>query len=166
MKKRFKGNLGGFTLIELLVVVLIIGILAAIALPQYEVTVLKAKMATVLPMMKAIKDANERYYMANGSYSDDLSVLDVELPEGKTNSIVSGHILYENGTYIDNITDASVGGDVIGGLSGAKKSCYIRMFYDHSSSPGVITCGDGNIPNYHPSASHPKCAQICKSMGY
>ena len=165
MKKRFKSNTGGFTLIELLVVVLIIGILAAIALPQYEVAVLKTRMATVLPMMKAIKEANERYYMINGFYPDDLSVLDIQIPEGKTSNLVSGIVTYENGTHIDNITDTSTGGDVIGGLYG-NGSCFIRMFYDNSSRPGVITCGEENIPNYGRSASHPKCQQICKSMGY
>ncbi len=165
MKKRFKSNTGGFTLIELLVVVLIIGILAAIALPQYEVAVLKTRMATVLPMMKAIKEANERYYMINGFYPDDLSVLDIQLPEGKETS--ASHILYDNGIYIDNLSSPSVGGDVIGGLWDSNGKCFIRMFYDNSPSPGVITCGDNNIPSYgNQSANHPKCQQICKSMGY
>ena len=64
MKKKNKG----FTLIEMLVVVLIIGILAGIALPQYQSAVFKAKVASILPMMKRWKDSLIEYKLMSGSY--------------------------------------------------------------------------------------------------
>ena len=71
------GKNAGFTLIELLVVVLIIGILAAIALPQYEKAVAKARMTEGIMAVEEIARANRMYYMANGQYSRDINDLDV-----------------------------------------------------------------------------------------
>lgn len=58
----------GFTLIELLVVVLIIGILAAIAVPQYFKVVEKGKFAESMQWINGLKGAQERYLAKNGTY--------------------------------------------------------------------------------------------------
>ena len=69
-----------FTLIELLVVVLIIGILAAIALPQYQKAVIKARVSTYLPLLKSIAEAEELYYLANQQYTHNTNSLDIQIP--------------------------------------------------------------------------------------
>lgn len=63
-----KKSRAGFTLIELLVVVLIIGILAAIAVPQYFKVVEKGKFAESMQWINGLKGAQERYLAKNGTY--------------------------------------------------------------------------------------------------
>ncbi len=72
-------NKKAFTLLELLVVVLIIGILAAIALPQYKKAVLKSRFATIKNMTRAIYEAEQRYYLAHGSYTKNRNDLDINV---------------------------------------------------------------------------------------
>jgi prepilin-type N-terminal cleavage/methylation domain-containing protein len=70
----------GFTLIELLVVVLIIGILASIAIPQYFKVVEKSRVAEAMSTIAAIKSAEERYLARGGVYVGDFTKLDIMYP--------------------------------------------------------------------------------------
>lgn len=68
-----------FTLIELLVVVLIIGILAAVAVPQYRKAVEKSKAVQAIVVLKSLHQAAQAYYLANGKYPTKFEDLDVDL---------------------------------------------------------------------------------------
>ena len=103
----------GFTLIELLVVVLIIGILSAVALPQYENAVLKSRAAGLLANLKTLRQAVEVYYMANGQYPVSFSEIDVSFAGEeagdafeKNTSVIS----LEDGTSYDLDQDGYIGG--------------------------------------------------------
>ena len=73
-------NNQAFTLIELLVVVLIIGILAAVALPQYQKTVEKSRATEAIQLLKTIDQAVDTYYLSSGEYPKNFDELSIDIP--------------------------------------------------------------------------------------
>ena len=105
-----KRNQSGFTLIELLVVVLIIGILAAVALPQYQKAVEKARMTEAVTLVRAIANANQVFYMANGRYAkqNEMDLLDIDVPGTVNATWGPGRLQTKNFIYSPNSDGGSV----------------------------------------------------------
>ena len=76
---KIKNNRKGFTLLELLVVVLIIAVLAAIALPQYQMAVGRAKFATLKEFTRSVAEARNRYFLTHSEYPKSAKDLDIDI---------------------------------------------------------------------------------------
>jgi prepilin-type N-terminal cleavage/methylation domain-containing protein len=90
MKKRRTrwGRRKGFTLIELLIVVVIIGILAAIAIPKFSNTKAKARLAAIKTDLKNLATAQEAFLFDNGKYATLVGQLNFSASSGVAVSIV------------------------------------------------------------------------------
>jgi type IV pilus assembly protein PilA len=77
-------NRRGFTLIELLIVVVIIGVLAAIAVPKFQNTKGKANAASLRADLRNLVTAEEAYFYDNSSYTTDITALNIRMTTGVT----------------------------------------------------------------------------------
>jgi prepilin-type N-terminal cleavage/methylation domain-containing protein len=75
-----KQKSGGFTLVELAVVVVIIGVLAAFAVPRFMNSVERSKAAEAYNYLSTVHSAQERYHARQGQYADDITKIDTKLP--------------------------------------------------------------------------------------
>ena len=73
----------GFTLVELAVVIIILGILAAFAVPRFLDSVERSKAGEAFNYLAAVRSAQERYQIRQGTYADDITKLDIQMPDPK-----------------------------------------------------------------------------------
>ncbi len=127
-----------FTLIELLVVILIIGILAAVALPQYQLAVKKGKFVQLRSLADSLAKAAHVYYLSSGNWPQRFSELDLALPGNMQ--------VVETTANRDSCLECAVSTDF--------SCCLVRPVQNWSA--GFITCSttDGHLGYYRAFVEH------------
>ena len=156
------GKNAGFTLIELLVVVLIIGILAAVALPQYEKAVEKSRATQVMVYLDAWVKAQELYKLANGSYKtgsskEVMEAMGITPPAYDNDEWSCASIPTGPGSTSPNLVCFRL----INGMNpytlygvirpaGVFRACYGTRSKCNSINSGAGNCSEGGSPNDTP----------------
>ncbi len=100
-------NNGAFTLIELLVVVLIIGLLAAVALPQYNKAIKRARIMDVVQFVKTVEKATDLWLLQNGGFPQEETVLlgkDINLLDIDVSGMLDFESQYEASSVSGNFS--------------------------------------------------------------
>ncbi len=153
----------GFTLIELLVVVLIIGILAAVAVPQYQVAVMKSKLMAMMPLLRSISDAEDAFYLANGYYTH-IKNLDIALPQDFIHQYADRDFFWADGTYVTQC------GKGCGGANGQTVTGGLYLILGNTGTPKVAITFYGQYSTEYQNrrvcrGNDSLASKVCKSLG-
>ncbi len=83
MKHNALKRQSGFSLVELSVVIVIIGVLAAFAVPKFRDSVERSKASEAYNYLSAVRTSQERYQSKEGTYATDSTTLDIQIPAPK-----------------------------------------------------------------------------------
>ena len=145
----------GFTLIELLVVVLIIGILAAVAVPQYQKAVEKSRAMEVLSLLSSVNQAQQVFHLAQGFFTNNLNELDISFPY---DSGTADTLRFQGGGYEWN---KCANRKCLYAVKAYKGGFYsLQVMYEtgnYNETPGGFICiADEND----------KALEICRALGF
>ena len=136
-------NFMGFTLIELLVVVLIIGILSAVALPQYQKAVEKSRATQAITLLKSVYQAADAYYLANGTWPTRFDEISIDVALGNATSSTRNESRYNNDWTIgifNNGLDAGGAGVWARRRQGKYKGATFYIWKEGYYHTGVLMC--------------------------
>ena len=92
--KKTLRNRSGFTLLEIIIVIIIIGVLAALALPQMFKTVENSRSAEGLSNASALRDSLARYALRNGSRTSGATPTNLDIPDPSSTAAGNGSSLF------------------------------------------------------------------------
>jgi len=127
-------NRKGFTLIELLIVVVIIGILAAIAIPKFSTTKDKAKLASIKTDLRNYMTAQEAYFSDKATYGDAAAIIAAPYSYSLSTGNAVTASTFTAGSYTAAINNASIV------TAGAINSCKLSVGVGGAGVDGVILC--------------------------
>ena len=134
----------GFTLLELITVVIIIGILAMIAVPQFFRIAERGRAAEAIQILGAVKNAQLRYAAEYGSTSNDASVIDME---------VTGTRFFGSPSLVGGINVRTDTTSEIANITRNNNSLAYNAYTMNITADGTIACDDGG-------------GTICTILGY